>query len=124
MIDREYYKKLAKARAHKRDVEQRQEIKALRDYGKRKIETSKILAVYLIVLFTGIIIYSLIAMWHFRDLSHLSTLITAFVSEVITFLIYCAKAFFAKKNEEEVALQRDQIDHNNAIIDSDKEAQL
>lgn len=124
MIDRKYYKKLAKARAHKRDVEQKQKIKELRDYGKRKIETSKILAVYLIVLFTGIIIYSLIAMWHFRDLSHLSTLITAFVSEVVTFLIYCAKAFFAKKNEEEVALQRDQIDHNNAIIDFDKEAQL
>lgn len=109
MTEHKFQKKLAKAKARKHHLEQKQQIKELRRYGKHKIETSKILAIYLIALFTGIILYSLIAMWHFQDLSHLSTLITAFVSEVMTFLIYCAKAFFAKKNKELIALQREQM---------------
>ena len=109
MTEHKFQKKLAKAQARKHHLEQKQQIKELKRYGKHKIETSKILAIYLIALFTGIILYSLIAMWHFQDLSHLSTLITAFVSEVMTFLIYCAKAFFAKKNKELIALQREQL---------------
>ena len=107
MTNLKYEKKLRKAEAKKLDKQQKQQLKEIRSYGKQKMETSKKLTIYLMSLFTIIIIYSLVAMWHFQDLSHLSTLITAFASEVVTFITYCAKAFFAKKNAEAVKLQRD-----------------
>lgn len=109
MTDYQFQRKLRKAKSKQIDKQQKQQLKDIRNNGKQKMETSKKLTIYLIILFTVIIVYSLVAMWHFQDLSHLSTLITAFASEVVTFITYCAKAFFAKKNKELIALQREQF---------------
>lgn len=121
MTEYKFRQKLRKAEAHKRDVERKQQLSELRHYGKQKMETSKKLTIYLIILFTIIIVYSLVAMWRFQDLSHLSTLIMAFTSEVVTFITYCAKSFFAKKNAEAIKLQRDIELGENVPLESDTE---
>ena len=75
----------------------------------KKIETSKVLAIYLMILMNLIIIYALIAMWHFGDLSYLGVLITDVVAQIITYAIYCVKAFKGKQAEEEMNFKREQL---------------
>lgn len=82
---------------------------------KRRIETNKILAIYLFVLFNVIVVYSMIAMWMFADFEYLNVLITDIAAQVITYAIYCMKAYFGKRQEEATKLKREKM-----IIDSDK----
>ena len=63
-------------------------------YGK-KIElpsTSKLMAVYLFIILNVVLIYAMITMYLFRDLSYLGVLITDIASQIITYLIYLRKA--------------------------------
>lgn len=82
---------------------------------KRKIETSKLLAIYLFILFNAIIVYSMIAMWMFADLEYLNVLVTDIAAQVLVYMIYCMKAYFGKRQEEATKLKREKM-----IIDSDK----
>ena len=76
----------------------------------KRIETSKALAIYLLVLMNLIVIYALVAMWHFGDLSYLGVLITDVVAQIVTYAIYCVKAFKGKQAEEEMNFRRDQLE--------------
>lgn len=76
----------------------------------KKVETSKALAIYLMILMNLIIIYALIAMWHFSDLSYLGVLITDVVAQIITYAIYCVKAFKGKQASEEMSFKREQLE--------------
>jgi hypothetical protein len=72
---------------------------------------SKIFTIYIFLLLNVVVIYSLIAMWHFQDLSYLGTLITALGAECLTFITYCVKAYKAKNSEETLKYvrERDQM---------------
>ena len=59
---------------------------------KRKINTSKAALWYMMIMCTIIQIYSLVAMWHFMDLSPLTALIGATVGEVFAYWAYSLKA--------------------------------
>ena len=76
-------------------------------YGS-KIETSKLLAIYLLGLMNLIIVYALVAMWHFGDLSYLGVLVTDIAAQILTYAIYCVKAFKGKQAEEEMNFRREQ----------------
>lgn len=54
--------------------------------------TSKLMAVYLFILFNIVLAYSMIAMWHFADLAYLGALITDIAAQVLTYFIYAKKS--------------------------------
>lgn len=74
---------------------------------KKKLETSKLLAVYLFFLLNVIIAYAMIAMWHFEDLGCLELLVSSIASEIVLYGIYCLKAYHGKKQEEKIKLDRE-----------------
>lgn len=63
------------------------EIKHSND-AEKKIPTHKIITFYLFVLFNIILIYALVAMWHFADLTHLGVIIADIGAQILTFFIY------------------------------------
>lgn len=54
--------------------------------------TSKLMAAYLFVVLNIMLIYAMIAMWHFMDLSYLGVLITDVAGQVITYFVYASKS--------------------------------
>jgi len=77
------------------------------DDKKKRIETSKLIAIYLFVLLNSIVIYSMIAMWKFVDFSYLGVLISDIAAQVLIYAIYCMKAYKAKKSEEDLKFKRE-----------------
>lgn len=79
-------------------------------YGfKINIETSKLFAIYLFVLFNAVLIYALIAMWEFGDLSYLGVLITDIAAQILLYGIYCMKAYSGKKQEEQMKFEKEKL---------------
>lgn len=110
LSEKEYNRELEKIK--KRNI-QKEYRKSLSEERKKyapklKIETSKIIALYLFVLLNGIVIYAMVAMWTFVDFSYLGILISDIAAQVLIYAIYCLKAYKAKKSEEEMKFQREQ----------------
>ena len=63
-----------------------------RSRRKKKMEFGKLCFLMIVANCTVIELYSMIAMWHFGDLSALYSLIGAVVGESIAYVSYCAKA--------------------------------
>lgn len=78
-------------------------------YGSEKIETSKLIAIYLFVLLNAIVIYAMIAMWQFADFSYLGVLISDIAAQVLIYAIYCMKAFHAKRESERMKFDREKL---------------
>lgn len=109
MTERQYQQEMEKIKRENRQKQYRQNIKA--EKGKmekrHKIETSKLLALYLFALLNTIVIYAMVSMWRFEDLSYLGVLITDIAAQILIYGIYCLKAYKSKKSEEEMRFQRD-----------------
>ena len=105
----EFEKKIEKIRKRNTQIEYLIALKDERNkvFNSRKIETSKLLAYYLFIILNAIIIYSMVAMWRFGDLTYLGVLITDIAAQVILYMIYCAKAYKAKKSEEDLKFERE-----------------
>lgn len=89
---------------------------------KRQIETSKKLAVYLFMVLNVVIIYSLIAMWHFSDLAYLGVLISDIAAQILLYGIYCLKAFKAKQSEEEMKYKKEKLKGVGELIEAGAES--
>lgn len=122
MKESTYNRKLRKIR------EQNEQSKRLYDLYKegekyaipRKRETSKAIALYLFFLLNAIVIYALVAMWHFSDLSYLGILITDIAAQILVYAIYCLKAYHGKKEQEKNALERDRMDMQmGSVVEED-----
>ena len=110
MSAKEYQKELKKIQKENIQKQYRQSLREeKRKYNRKHIETSKLIAVYLFVVFNVILAYAMIAMWVMGDLSYLGVLITDIAAQVITYAIYCMKAYSAKKQSENVKLRREQL---------------
>ncbi|MCD8088223.1 MAG: hypothetical protein LUE22_06525 [Oscillospiraceae bacterium] len=72
--------------------------------------TTKIIMAWLIINCTAVEIYSMVAMWQLMNLDALYALITAVITETISFAVYAAKAYNETKQEELVKLARDQME--------------
>lgn len=57
----------------------------------KKPTTDKLIAIYLFIILNVILVYSMISMWNFADLSCLGVLITDIAGQVITYYIYAKK---------------------------------
>ena len=117
LTEKEFQRRLQKIQKRNRQVNYRKRLREerLKNLPKFKIETSKILAIYLFALLNGIIIYSMIVMWTFVDFSYLGVLISDIAAQVLIYAIYCMKAYKAKKSEEEIKYMRE---HFSGTLDN------
>lgn len=117
MTEREYRRKLTKIKNKNIQREYRESLSKEKNKYKKKIhiETHKVLAVYLFILINIIIIYTLVAMWAFQDISLLEVLITSVVSQVIVYIVYCVKAYKGKKQEEQMKLEYTKLSCNDYL---------
>ncbi|MCD8397508.1 MAG: hypothetical protein LUD12_10095 [Lachnospiraceae bacterium] len=72
--------------------------------------TTKMILIWLIINCTVVEIYSMVAMWVFMDLSALYSLITAVITETISFAVYAAKSYHETKQEEIIKLERSKLE--------------
>jgi len=93
------------------DRKQRAELQEQKEQcsKKKNIETSKVLAVYLFIILNVIVAFSMIAMWHFADLTYLGVLISDIAAQILLYAIYCVKAYKGKSAEESIKLERDKF---------------
>ena len=86
---------LAKIRVKNKSYERKKLLKAEKNKYRNKIKlpsTTKLVMTYLFILLNTVLIYAMIAMWHFSDLSYLGVLITDIAAQLITFFIYTVKS--------------------------------
>ena len=104
MSKREYQLKMAEIRRENVQKQYKQSLREeKRKYDTKRIETSKLLAIYLF----AVMIYAMAAMWILHDLTYLGVLITDIAAQVLIYAIYCLKAYCAKKQSENVKLRRE-----------------
>lgn len=110
LTEREFQRQLAKIK--KENVQKERSLILERErnkYGSERIETSKLIAIYLFVLLNAIVIYAMIAMWQFADFSYLGVLISDIAAQVLIYAIYCMKAFHAKRESERMKFDREKL---------------
>lgn len=108
LSEREFRRQLMKIKSENAQKERQMALDAERNkYSKKHFETSKLIAIYLFVLLNGIVIFAMVAMWHFADLSYLGVLITDIAAQVLIYAIYCLKAYHAKKQSEKLKFDRE-----------------
>lgn len=97
MTEEKFKKKLNRIEQKNASDEMRETLKNAR-HSKKLVfpSTTKLIMIYLFIILNAVLVYCLIAMWHFGNLTHLGTLITDVISQVIVFLVYCVKS--AKEN--------------------------
>ncbi len=111
LSDKQYQKELQEIREINKQKEYRSKLKFEKDKYKKhfKIETSKILAIYLFAMLNAIVIYAMVAMWKFVDFTYLGVLITDIAAQIMIYAIYCMKAYKAKKSEEDLKFEREKL---------------
>ena len=119
MTDKQYQAKMLQVKRNNVSKQRKLSIKKEKAKYSSKIETSKLLAIYLLGLMNLIIIYALVAMWHFGDLSYLGVLVTDIAAQILTYAIYCVKAFKGKQAEEEMNFRREQFEQQEEELYQD-----
>ena len=108
MTKKQYDSKLAKIREQNKTAKRKERLRNAKYKSPSSgIETSKIIAIYLFGLLNAIVVYAMVSMWHFSDLSYLGVLITDIAAQILIYAIYCLKAYHGKKQEEEMSFRRD-----------------
>lgn len=95
MNKNEFDKRMSCAKKRNEELELKMMLKAEKNKYKehnKKLSTSKLIALYLFFVLNVVLIYSLVAMWHFSDLSYLGTLITDIAGQILVYLIYAKKS--------------------------------
>lgn len=93
--DKEYQIELKRIQRDNLYKERNSKLKEEKDKYKKQIKlpsTTKLIAVYLFIILNIVLIYAMVCMWHFGDLSYLGVLITDVAAQILTFVIYCAKS--------------------------------
>lgn len=108
---KEFESEMKKIQAENLSEERKAILKAEKEKykSKSKIETHKFIMFYLFALLNIIVIYSMVAMWAFRDLTYLGVLISDIAAQVIVYAIYCLKAYHGKKQEEQMKLEKERL---------------
>jgi len=85
--------------------------------GKRKMEMSKKLTIFMLVNFTLVEIYTLYIMYAFQDISALPTLITVVIGEVVALMVYQIKALKENTSSTGFMYELKMKDAEKGIID-------
>lgn len=107
----DYEKKLENIKKRNEQITLRRKLREQKQSALRlpKVETSKVLAVYLFSLLNAVIIYAMVAMWRFADLTYLGVLVSDIAAQVVIYAIYCLKAYHGKKQEEALKLEKEKF---------------
>ena len=110
-FQRKYSKKIKKIEEKIFWQNKKSEIKQLKKNNRKKLglTTTKLLSFYLFAIFNVVLLYALIAMWHFEDLSYLGVIISDIVGQILVFGIYCIRAYLDTKSEENIKLEQQKI---------------
>ncbi|MCD7805636.1 MAG: hypothetical protein LUH03_10950 [Oscillospiraceae bacterium] len=114
----EYYdRQLAEMQRRKELYDKKLEIRTVRRSmcSWKKPTTTKIVMAYIFINCTAVEIYSMVVMWKLQNLDALYSLITAVVTESISFAVYCCKSYNETKQEEIIKLERDKIESAPAV---------
>lgn len=111
LSEREFQREMNKIKRDNAQKEKRLLLKAEREKYEqpKKLETSKLIAIYLFGLLNAIIVYAMVAMWRFGDFSYLGVLISDIAAQVLIYAIYCMKAYHAKKQSELMKFDREKL---------------
>lgn len=93
--EKEYNSRMKRIKAQNASRKRRRQLRIEENKYKPKLKlptTSKLMAVYLFVILNIVLIYAMVAMWHFMDLTYLGVLITDVAAQVLTYFIYTKKA--------------------------------
>ena len=87
------------------------EIKKLKKENRKKLglTTTKLISYYLFIIFNAVLIYAMIAMWHFADLTYLGVIISDIIGQILVYGIYAIRAFKDTQSEEAMRLERDKL---------------
>ena len=81
---------------------------------RKSFTTTKFIFYLLLINCIMLEIYAMVVMYKLNDLSALPILITAVIGESISFAIYCLKAYFAKRSEENMKFEKEKFGLNNS----------
>lgn len=114
-FQKKYSKKIKKIEEQIFWQNKKSEIKQLKKSNRKKLglTTTKLLSYYLFILFNAILLYALIAMWHFQDLTYLGVIISDIVAQIFVFGIYCLRAYLDTKSEEQIKLETKRLNLTN-----------
>lgn len=87
------------------------EIKQLKKENRKKIglTTTKLISYYLFFIFNAVLVYAMVAMWHFADLTYLGVIISDIIGQILVYGIYAIRAFKDTQSEESIKLERDKL---------------
>ena len=130
LSQREYERKLKEVQRENESIDRYNKLKK----EKRKVSidikkptTDKLIAIYLFIILNVILVYSMISMWNFADLSCLGVLVTDIAGQVIIYYIYAKKAT-AQNTKGGITYDMAMLEHglsdvNNGVGTSDSSAQ-
>lgn len=132
MSEKEFREKKRKARLRNEVIVRKQELKKIKNMYKpqKKIQTSKVITAFLMVLLLinciAIEIYSCYAMLVLQDLSALYVLIgasvTTVIGEVLAYTVYSLKSFHETKAEKNLEFEKEKFytaNNNTKICDDE-----
>jgi hypothetical protein len=93
--DREFQAELRRINKDNDYKEKNKILQEERDKYKKEIKlpsTTKLIAVYLFTMLNVVLIYAMVVMFLFHDLTYLGVLITDIAAQILTFIIYSAKS--------------------------------
>ncbi|MCD7732395.1 MAG: hypothetical protein LUH56_03025 [Oscillospiraceae bacterium] len=119
-----YNRQLSKARKKKKIYDKKLEIRKIKRSMHtctlcgvwKKPTTTKIVMAYIFINCTVVEIYSMVIMWKLQNIDALYALITAVITESISFAVYCCKSYNETKQEEIIKLERDKMDSAPAVF--------
>lgn len=95
ITEQEFAVRMAQIERKNKSLERKRKLQETSKLYKRKfkpLSTSKWMAVYLFLALNIVLAYSMIAMWHFQDLTYLGVLVTDIAGQVLTYFIYTKKS--------------------------------
>lgn len=94
LSEQDFQKQMEKAQQRNESLLRMQELRKERNkYSQRKkLPTSKLITYYLFIVLNVVLVYSMVVMYKFQDLSYLGALITDIAAQVITYFIYAQKS--------------------------------
>lgn len=119
----DYDRQLDEVRREKELYDKRLEIREVRRSMRswKWPTTTKIIVAYIFINCTAVEIYSMVVMYQFQNLDALYSLITAVITESISFAVYCCKAYNETKQEEIIKLERDRMESAPAEVTEEPE---
>ena len=93
LSEKAYRQKLRKIEIENRSKERKLLLKQAKKRKKISLPTTtKLITIYLFIVLNIVLVYSLVAMWHFENLTYLGTLIADVIGQILVFFIYTVKS--------------------------------